>query len=261
MNGYEKGLAVRGLPRGWALGLALFLASACSPTRFVAPPSLDAGLALSEPELAVVQAGRQAVVSIFYVYGDGQSGGRRSGSGFLVEPRLVLTDYHVMWGKPRYLTILGPDGREGPLGRLDTISEAYDLAVIVLAEDWSVPRLPLATRVVAGSKGVALAGRWVPTACSRHTALVEVRTVTLARASRDGWPTELLLLSPTQVCRGFSGGPVLSMQGEVVGVVRALLRVNPLEQGSAKGAPGDWVAATSVRHVHEALATVRQRPR
>ena len=257
----EGGQARRGWPWGGALGLVLLLQSACTPTRFVAPPSLDSGLALSEAEQAVAQVGRRAVISIFYEYGEGQSGGRRSGSGFLVEPRLVLTDYHVMGGKPRYLTLLGPDGREGPLGRLDTISEAYDLAVITLAEDWPVPRLPLAARVVPGSRGVALAGRWVRTECSRHTAMIEVRTVALARASRQGWPTELLLLPPTHVCRGFSGGPVLNMQGEVIGVVRALLRVNSAEKGTAGAATGDWVAATSVRHVHEALAALRQRPR
>lgn len=243
------------------------LVAACAPVS--APPlSLDAGLALPEPERAVIQAARRAVVSIFYDFGGGRGGGRRSGSGFLVEPRLVVTDYHVLWGQPRFLTIVGPDGRLGPRGRLDTVSSSYDLALIVLEQEWRPGQpLQLATYLVPGSKGVALAGRWVPTACSRHTALVQVKTVTSLRASSKelgtgaaSSPSEILLLPADQVCMGFSGGPVLNMQGQVIGVVRGAVRGTLSEEGLGKELDVQWVAATSVRHVREALVAFHQQP-
>ena len=264
--GHNDGLAARGhrfmtprrrsqigaLALPWAM-LAVACAAAPLP-----PLSLDPGLDLPEGARRVAQLARQAVVSITYDYGEGAGGGRRSGSGFLIEPRLIVTDYHVVWGRPRFLTIVGPDGRLGPRGRLDTVSQPYDLALIVLEKDWHPgPPLPLATEIVPGSMALALAGRWVPTACSRHTSLVRVNTVLVTDPSRG----EILILPPTQVCRGFSGGPVLNMQGEVIGVVRAGMRAR---------LPGDdpgnrtnilWVAATSVKHVREALDAFHHQPK
>ncbi len=269
--------------RGWMLVLAVLLAPACA--RAPLPPlSLDAGLDLSEPERGVIRAARQAVVSIFYEYGDGPGGGRRSGSGFLVGPRLVVTDYHVVWGRPRFLTILGPDGRLGPRGRLDTVSPSYDLALIVLEGEWGpAPPLPLATQVVPGSRAVVLAGRWVPTECSRHTTLINVRTVTIARPSgapspdapggepggstageqteERRRPSELLIFPPDQVCRGFSGGPVLNMRGEVIGVVRGAVRGSLPGGGPRNELNAQWAVATSVRHVREALVAFHLQPR
>jgi hypothetical protein len=262
------------------LVLAVLWGSACAQAP-LAPLSSDARLELPDRERDVILAARQAVVSIFYDFGDGAGGGRRSGSGFLIEPRLVVTDYHVVWGRPRFLTIRGPDGRLGPRGRLDTVSDSYDLALIVLEEEWHPGRpLPLATHAVPGSSAVALAGRWIPTVCSHHTALVQVKVVMMARPSRGpsaqspgagqrasaaagqagepGRPTEVLILPSDQVCQGFSGGPVVNLQGEVIGVVRGSVRRRLPAEGPQGDPETQLVAATSVRHLREALAAFRQ---
>lgn len=116
------------------------------------------------------------------------------------------------------------------------------------------------------STGVAQAGRWVSTVCSRDAALVEVKSVAVARPSEarssrfpaggpaesaaggpsaeGAWPVELLILSPDQVCKGFSGGPVLNMRGEVIGVVRAAVRGRRSGQGLRRGLEGQWVDET-----------------
>ena len=251
-------MTLKGLSSAGALVLAWAMLGAACASVPLPPLSLDPGLDLPEGAQRVAQAARQAVVSIFYEYGEGAGGGRRSGSGFLVEPRLIVTDYHVVWGQPRFLTILGPDGRLGPRGRLDTVSQPYDLALIVLEKDWRPgPPLPMATQVLPGSMAVALAGRWVPTACSRHTSLVRLNTVVVADPSKS----ELLILPPTQVCRGFSGGPVLNMQGEVIGVVRAGVRARLPTDNPRNETNTSWVAATSVRHVREAIDAFHHQPR
>jgi S1-C subfamily serine protease len=217
-------------------------------------------------ERAGLEAARQSVVSIFYDYGGDGDGGQRSGSGFLVDRRLVVTDYHVVWGRPRFLTLVGPDGRLGPRGRLDTVSPSYDLALIVLEEEWKAgPPLPLATGVDWGSPGFALAGRWVPTACSRHVARVSVERIGFVRQALQPtiggtpvYPTEMLFLPPGDVCRGFSGGPVLNMRGEVMGVIRGFVGVEGRRPGPDGLHGRGWVVATSARHVREALAAHRR---
>ncbi len=76
-------------------------------------------------------------------------------------------------------------------------------------------------------------------------------------------PSEILILASSfeQVCPGFSGGPVLNMQGEVIGVVRAGIRRKVQGDGSQGDPEADWVAATSVRHVREALVAFHQQPK
>jgi len=158
--------------------------------------------------------------------------------------------------------------------------------LIVLEEDWHPgPPLPLAAQALPGSMAVALAGRWIPTPCSHHTALVQVQGVRMVRPSNvasqrspgagpaapaaadqnegPGNPSEILVLASSlkEVCPGFSGGPVLNMQGEVIGVVRAGIRRGLQGEGSRGDMEPEWVAATSVRHVREALVAFHQQPK
>ena len=74
-----------------------------------------------------------------------------------------------------------------------------------------------------------------------------------ARTSRfpAGGPLELLILSPDQVCKGFSGGPVLNMQGEVIGVVRAAVRGRLSGQGPQRKLEGQWVEDATIRWTPE----------
>ncbi len=226
--------------------LALALLGGC------APPGLEAwpGAALLAGPVAWQRA-VSAVASITVTVPG--LAGHRQGSGFFVRPNLLVTDFHVVAEADRLLTITLADGTVLPWARVRLISRPYDLALIE-TPPVGVASLPLSPAARRQGRVAALAGRWVRTACGVQAA--EAVVIGMGHHRPPGRPeiVDLVLLSPTSVCRGFSGGPVLDEAGQVVGVVRGIV------VGSA--APGrltlplvDTVpAATAVRHLRDALA-------
>lgn len=136
------------------------------------------------------------------------------GTGFFISPEgLVLTAYHVVQGRNQ-LSAVGPDDRRYALTLVGF--DAYlDLAVLQAEVRGDVPYLPLAQQpprlgqavvAIGNSRGDFLQGR-----AGRVTRL----GVAASRVNFASGTIELTAaLSP-----GDSGGPVLTSNGEVVGVV------------------------------------------
>ncbi len=178
--------------------------------------------------------------------------GYREGSGFFVGPNLLATDFHVVAEVDRLLTIRLADGTVLPWARVRLISRPYDLALLETPPVEVVP-LSLAQGVGEGERVAALAGRWVRTACGLRAAEATVVGFGLHRPPGRPETVGLVLLTPSSVCRGFSGGPVLNEGGEVVGVVRGAWVGQSIPPGLVLPAVEAVAAATAIRHLRQAL--------
>lgn len=145
--------------------------------------------------------------------------GSRSGSGWFAAAGLVVTSLHVVKGASR-ITLHLADGSEASAQILDS-DEAADLAVLATSVR-SVPGLP----VRSGDAGL---GTEVFTIGFPHADVMGVKpklsngVIASTSGMRDD-PSQYQISVPVQA--GNSGGPLLDMQGEVVGVIAAKLRAN-----------------------------------
>jgi S1-C subfamily serine protease len=145
--------------------------------------------------------------------------GARSGSGWFAAAGLVVTSLHVVKGARR-ITLHLADGSEASAQILDS-DEASDLAVLATSVR-SVPGLP----VRSADAGL---GTEVFTIGFPHADVMGVRpklsngVIASTSGMRDD-PTHYQISVPVQA--GNSGGPLLDMQGEVIGVIASKLRAN-----------------------------------
>lgn len=170
-------------------------------------------VALDDPELEA------AAASVARVSGTAYSCGRSStGSGFVVAPDRVITNAHVVAGVDTPIVELpGGAAREGRIVYFDPID---DLAVIAV-DDLSAVALPLAATAAAGTSGVIqgypLGGPFTMTGAG----VLSVGTVPVADIyDAQLSPREIYSLQ-SAVRPGNSGGPLLTEDGAVVGVVFA----------------------------------------
>jgi S1-C subfamily serine protease len=148
-----------------------------------------------------------------------------TGTGFLVAPNRVLTNHHVIDGCNRVL-LRAPDGRwlgAVPPARVDT---QLDLALL------SVPGLPgptLAFRsgpAVRRGEGVVVFGFPLAGLLSSDPKLTRGEVNGLAGLSDN--PIHFQISAEVQP--GNSGGPMLDMQGQVIGVVVSKLNAQRVAQ-------------------------------
>ncbi|WP_341998390.1 MarP family serine protease [Microbacterium sp. LWH7-1.2] len=190
-----------GIPR---LGELLGPARA-TPT---APP-----VALDDPELATAAASVARVSGTAYACGRGATG-----SGFVIAPDRIVTNAHVVAGVDLPLVELpGLPAREG---RIVYFNEVVDLAVIAV-DDLGATPLPRAETLAAGSsaavQGYPFGGPFTMTSASvRDTGTAMIPDI----YDRTTNPREIYSLDSV-VRPGNSGGPVLTADGEVAGVVFA----------------------------------------
>ncbi len=162
------------------------------------------------------------------------------GTGFrLIDTRFVVTAAHLLRPAPASPDVFWEDRRwPARVVRVDTDS---DLAILELSSDAPMPGLRLVSPASAPATGtwIVVLGRPFGTLTTATVGIVSATPGTIVAAPRL---MERIQINAA-VNPGNSGGPVVNLQGEVVGVASALL---PAGQGLA--------FATSAAAVKELLA-------
>lgn len=205
-----RGLLLFGLLAG-VLPRAAFPDDAPPPARDAEPPQIvgvSPALAAEEDLRALVDRARRSVVVVTFAGRDGARQGL--GSGFIVAADgLIATNLHVL-GEARPISVQLFDGRTFDVTEIHATEKSQDLAVIrIPARD--LPALPLAAAdsVQEGDPLVAIGN---PQGLA-HSVVTGVSGV---RKDVDG--LDLIQLA-MPIERGNSGGPVINLRGEVVGLV------------------------------------------
>lgn len=148
-------------------------------------------------------------------------GGPSVGSGFVVtDSGIVVTNYHVIEGG-RKVSIEFEDGRTcGVLG-YKIFDQARDIAIIQLAPE-GAPFVPVALAKHMPRKGEDVAAFGAPLGLSFTASKGTITNI------RDGKELEMegsYVQTDTSISPGNSGGPLVSMAGEVVGMNSFQLRI------------------------------------
>ncbi len=191
------------------------LAAAESPT--VPAVITDPGSVLDPTTLpAVVQQAQESVVLITVQDRDGGQAG--IGTGFVVDPNgLIATNLHVL-GEARPITVRLRNGKECAVTEIHASDHHLDLAIIRVAEQQLKP-LPLAIdeSLLQGQPIVALGN---PMGLRNSI----VSGVVSGRRQIDG---RRMIQIAMPIEPGNSGGPVLNLDGQVVGIVTLKSVITP----------------------------------
>jgi serine protease Do len=136
------------------------------------------------------------------------------GSGFIVDPKgLILTNYHVVENMSRIMVRL--QSGETIRGQIVGFDEETDLAVIKISAGRDLP----AVRI--GNSDEVQVGDWV-LAIGSPFGLDQTVTAgiisTKERQTEEGASFRRFLQTDAAINRGNSGGPLVNMRGEVIGV-------------------------------------------
>ena len=140
------------------------------------------------------------------------------GTGWPVLGGFVVTNYHVVKGHEEFL-LLCKDGQKVP-AVIAAYDAANDLVLLKATEPRKLPpALPLATRPTRVGEKVFTIGYPHPTLMGAEPKLTDGIINSLTGIGND--PRTYQISIPVQA--GNSGGPLLNMNGEVVGIVTAKL--------------------------------------
>jgi serine protease Do len=139
---------------------------------------------------------------------------RGVGSGFIVDPKgYVLTNYHVVQGASRIIVRL-QDGEEFR-GTVKGIDEETDVAVVKIDAPRDLPSLKL------GNSDDVQVGDWVLAIGSPFGLDQTVTAGIISKKERQAQPFtsfQQFLQTDAAINRGNSGGPLVNMRGEVIGI-------------------------------------------
>ncbi|MCS6940045.1 MAG: trypsin-like peptidase domain-containing protein [Roseiflexaceae bacterium] len=171
------------------------------------------------------------------------------GSGVIIDPRgYIITNHHVIEGA-RQLYVILADGRQRPARLVGSDYPFSDLALVKIEGDgYPAARL--------GDSDAVQPGEWV---IAIGSALGDLRnSVTIGVVSGLGRSLQTrdvvlddLIQTDATINRGNSGGPLVNLDGEVIGINTAIIR------GGAEQAEGIGFAIPSntVRYVADQLIT------
>ena len=210
---------------------AAILWSAVPLLLWAAAASSVTAAAEADPYEAVIKVAKQALPAVVEIEAHSPQGApatevlgeARRGTGTLIDPTgLILTSNHVVMGSDRIMVTL-TDGRKLPAA-LTRSDGRRDLAFLRVKGE-GLPVLPLGRSVgMRLGQGVVIVGSGMGTD----------REVTLGTLNAVGpfvgyWEFMLdrILQTDAFVRLGYSGGPLLNLQGEVVGVISFIRRTTP----------------------------------
>src|SRR5256714_6521802 len=139
---------------------------------------------------------------------------RGVGSGFIVSPKgYILTNEHVVEGSSRI--IVGLQSGEKYRGRVIGIDEETDVAVVKIDAPQDLPTVTL------GDSNAAQVGDWVLAIGSPFGLDQTVTAGIISKKERES-PAftnfQRFLQTDAAINRGNSGGPLVNMRGEVIGI-------------------------------------------
>ncbi len=139
---------------------------------------------------------------------------REVGSGFIVHPKgYILTNEHVVEGSSRI--IVGLQSGEKYRGRVIGIDEETDVAVIKIDSPQDLPTVTL------GDSNAAQVGDWVLAIGSPFGLDQTVTAGIISKKERETpffTNFQRFLQTDAAINRGNSGGPLVNMRGEVIGI-------------------------------------------
>lgn len=214
--------------------LSVFLLAwvSCSASVLARPP--PEALARHEQRVrAAIARVRPAVVNITAIRTDWQTGAaeqqnhqaRRSfrtiGTGVVVDPRgLVLTNAHVVRNSDRIGVTLWRANPTELVGHLVHSSRQRDLALVRVVGDGPFPYVDL------GISDDVLVGDWVIALGDPYGLGASISMGIVSSKARDLWidghSYEDLIQTDAAINQGNSGGPLVNIRGEVVGINTAI---------------------------------------
>ncbi len=181
------------------------------------------GLDAASTELPIVDTSTPALLtagaSVVRITGTAFSCGQyQSGSGFVVAPNRVVTNAHVVAGVAEPVV----ESRSGQLlpGRVVYFDPTADLAVIAV-RGLDVDALPLAENLAIDDVAVTAGFPWGGPFVSRGARVIDVSELPIDDIYRESTAPRSVYTLAADVSEGDSGGPLLNVDGEVVGAIFA----------------------------------------
>jgi serine protease Do len=139
---------------------------------------------------------------------------RGVGSGFIVDPKgYILTNQHVVQGATRISVRL--QSGEQYIGRVVGVDEETDLAVLKVETTRDLPAIKL------GDSNTVEVGDWVLAIGSPFGLDQTVTAGIISKKERQPYPGanfQQFIQTDAAINRGNSGGPLVNMRGEVIGI-------------------------------------------
>jgi S1-C subfamily serine protease len=138
------------------------------------------------------------------------------GSGFLIAPNLIVTAAHVVSGAA---TILLREGAQSMSGQVVGIDESIDVALVQARSNFDGHLFKIAAHPAGVGTPVAALGfpEGLPITLTQGTISGVDRSITIEGVERSG-----LIQTDAAVNPGNSGGPLMRIDGTVVGIVDAV---------------------------------------
>ena len=235
-----------------------FLLFACSKAQLHTVDNTTSGVQLLESiENAVVgiaERSNPAVVGITALNVEGQGArprrsDRQEGTGFIFrKDGYILTNNHVVNGANR-ITVRLFDGREFKDAQLTGIDPNTDIAVLKIEAQGELPVLPFADsdKVKVGQFAIAI-GNPFQLNYTVTTGIVSGKGRMLLPAFTMHYQD--FIQTDAWINRGNSGGPLLNIQGEVIGINSAIRRADDAPTAEAvKAGAGFAIPINLVRKV------------